>query len=291
VKLPHRPVAIQGRTAGAKGMWGFDPTDQSHEPSISIRPSQKKINLLTPLHRSHLILDLVSPSRVSKPSRLSMQTITCLSHNGVPDSAFKALIEKELDAIIQPLTDWDSPSSMLAVAKAIERAGHITGARLSRFAGGSTKALGLGRDFHRDEDDGDQYDDGDIFNNTLVSGRESFSEAPRSVFESAYELIIAGFHPLKLKLLYDKMQKIVTYVIDNFVKNLRIPVSESVEAFIIPGKVLFNLTRVKLIYFPNRSEGGVERRSDLFLLLTELKNRIRCYFPCRHGTCYRKPEI
>ena len=271
-------------------MWGIDPTDQSHEPGISIRPSQNKIKLLTPLHRSHLILDLVSPSRVSMPSRLSMQTITCLAHNGVPDSAFKALIEKELDAIIQPLTDWDNPSSMLTVAKAIERAGHITGARLSRFAGGSTKALGLGKDFHRDEDDSDQYDDGDIFNNKTVSGRESFSEAPRSVFESAYELVIAGFHPLKLRLLYDKIQKIVTYVIDNFVKNLHIPVSESVEAFIIPGRVLSNLTRVKLIHLTNRSEGGVERRSDLFLLLAELKNRIRCYFPCRHGTCYRKSE-
>ena len=244
MKLPHRPVAIQGRIAGAKGMWGLDPNDQSHEPCISIRPSQKKINLLTPLHRSHLILDLVSPSRVSKPSRLSMQTITCLSHNGVPDSAFKTLIEKELDAIIQPLTDWDSPNSMLAVAKAIERAGHITGARLSRFAGGSTKALGLGRDFHRDEDDGDRYDNGDLFNNTQVSGRESFSEAPRSVFEFAYELILAGFHPLKLELLYNKMQNIVTYVIDNFVKNLHIPVSESLEAFIIPGSILFDFIRV-----------------------------------------------
>ena len=59
--------------------------------------------------------------------------------------------------------------------------------------------------------------------------------------------------------------------------NLHIPVSESVEAFITPGKILSNLTRVKLIYLINRSEEGVERRSDLFLLLVELGNRIRCY--------------
>jgi RNA-dependent RNA polymerase len=99
---------------------------------------------------------------------------------------------------------------VLAVTKAIERAGHITSSRLSTFTGGSTKALGLGRDFHCDENKDDQYDNGAIFSNTLVSGSESFSEAPRSVFESAYELIIAGFHPLKLRLLYNKIQRIVT---------------------------------------------------------------------------------
>jgi hypothetical protein len=186
-----------------------------------------------------------------------MQTINCLSHNGVPDSAFKALIEQELDAIIQPLTDWEGPSSMLAVAKAVERAGRITGVRLQRVAGGSTKALGLGRDFHRDDDDGDADDEGGIFNNAepqVSSGRELFSEAPRSVFESAYELILAGFHPLKLKLLYDKMQKIVTYVIDNFVKNLRIPVSESVEAYIVPGRAQppFQTSEVDLFDFQIR---------------------------------------
>jgi len=83
-------------------------TDQSHKPGISIHLLQKKINLLTPLHCSHLIFDLVFPLRALMPSRLSMQTITCLSHNGVPDSAFKDLIENELDAIIQPLADWDN---------------------------------------------------------------------------------------------------------------------------------------------------------------------------------------
>jgi RNA-dependent RNA polymerase len=244
VKLPHRPVAVQGRRGGEKGMWTLDPTDQSPTapPRMYSRPSQNKINLPRPLHRAHLIFDLLAPSRVTMPSHLSTQTINCLSHNGVPDTAFKTLVEKELEAVIQPLTDWDGPGSMLAVAKAIERAGHITGARLQRLAGGSTKALGLSRDFHRDEDDGDRDDHGDVFQSLesqVSSGRESFSDAPRSAFESAYELLLAGFHPLKLKLLYDKMQKIVSYVVDNFVKNLRIPVSESVEAFIIPGEAQF----------------------------------------------------
>ena len=238
VKLPHRPVAVQGRFAGTKGMWELHPDDQSPTapPRLWYRPSQKKIDLPSPLDSAHLIFDLLAPSRVSMPSHLSMQTINCLSHNGVPDIAFNTLLEKELDGIIQPLTDWEGPGSMLAVAKAIERAGHITGARLQRFAGGSTKALGLSRDFHRDENDGDRDDDGGISDLQVSSGRESFSEAPRSVFESAYELIIAGFHPLKLRLLYDKMKNIVKYVVDNFVQNLRIPVSESIEAFIVPGK-------------------------------------------------------
>jgi hypothetical protein len=218
-------------------MWVLNSADQSPVPRIWIRPSQTKIRLPTPLDRAHRIFDLLAPSRVSIPSHLNIQTIVCLSHGGVPDESFKALAENELDAIVKPLADWESPGAMLSVAKAIERAGHLAGVRLQRFAGGSTKALGLGRGFHRDEDDDDRYDDTETSDSALVSGRDNFSGAPRSVFESTYELILAGFHPLKLEYLFNKMQKIVTYVIDNFVKNLRIPVSESVEAYIIPGNI------------------------------------------------------
>jgi len=51
-------------------------------------------------------------------------------------------------------------------------------ARLSIFSGGSMKALGLGRNFHHDEDDSDQYDHGDIINNTTVYGFIAASAEP-----------------------------------------------------------------------------------------------------------------
>lgn len=244
VKLSHRPVAVQGRIAGAKGMWVLHPDDQSPAapPRIWIRPSQKKINLQTPLHRAHLIFDLVCPSRVTIPSRLSMQTIVNLSHNGVPDCSFDSLIEKELEALIEPLTQWKDPHAMLTVAKAIEQAGHITGSRLQRLARGSTRALGLGRGFHRDEadeNDDDRDDGADLLPGAekIYSGRDVDSGAPLALFENAYELTLAGFHPLTFPPLYEKMRCIVSSVIDTSVKSYKIPVSESVEAFIIPGMI------------------------------------------------------
>jgi RNA-dependent RNA polymerase len=171
-----------------------------------------------------------------------MQTVINLSHNGVPDNSFNSLIKKELEALIEPLTQWNDPHAMLAVAKAVEQAGHITGSRLQRVAGGSTKALGLSRDFHRDEADADRYggDEGDDIlpgADQIYSGRDLGSGAPLSLFENAYELILAGFHPLTFPPLYEKMHKIVINVIDACVKSFHIPVSESVEAFIIPGRV------------------------------------------------------
>lgn len=128
---------------------------------------------------------------------------------------------------------------MLTVAKALSNAGRITGTRLQRLAGGSTKALGLSKDFHLD-DDTEEVDDADAkaFEEKELknlSGRDPISGAPISLFESAYELVLAGFHPLTCEPLGDKMHSIVKTVIDDFVESLKIPISESIEAFIIPG--------------------------------------------------------
>jgi RNA-dependent RNA polymerase len=173
-------------------MWILHPDDDSPFPRIWIRTSQKKITLPSPLHRAHLILDLVCPARVTTPSRLSQQTIINLAHNGVPDDSFNILVEKELQAIIEPLTNWSDPHATLAIAKAIDQAGHVTGSRLQRLAGGSTRALGLGRDFHRDDDDNDEHDEANDLSGAepqIHSGRDIYSGAPQSLFESAYDLI------------------------------------------------------------------------------------------------------
>ena len=255
VPLTHRSSAVQARIGGAKGMWMQHPNDTSLTPYIWVRPSQTKIKHPSPLCRAHRILELLSPEHVTMPSHLSMQTINNLSHNGVPHTVFTALIKTELEALIKPLMDWQHSHSMVTVAKFVHQAGRIGGARLQRVAGSSIKALGLSRDFHRDEVEGDMTPDGDdvtgLAERRVFTGRSEFNEAPLSLHESTYELILAGFHPLNFEFLYDKLKAVVTIAINSFVKNFHIPVSESLEAYILPGRhyLTFNHKELIRIYY------------------------------------------
>ena len=70
--LPHgMPTAVQGRVAGAKGMFMLHPYDRHPEPRVWIRDSQNKIKL-PKLERWHRILDLLKFAQpVSHPLQLS----------------------------------------------------------------------------------------------------------------------------------------------------------------------------------------------------------------------------
>jgi hypothetical protein len=249
VALAHRPFAVQIRNGGKKGMSMQDPNDTSIIPCIWNRPSQTKINYPSPLGRAHRILELLSPEHVIIPSHLTKQTINNLSHNGVPHTVFIALMKTELEALIQPLTDWRHSHSMVTVAKAVYQAGRIGGVRLQRVAGGSIKALGLSRNFHHDGVEGDVTPDGDDITDLGVpTGRSKFSEGPLSLYENAYELILAGFHPLTLEFLYDKMKNIIKKAMDSSVRSFRIRVPESLEAYILPGRCCHISSHDELIF-------------------------------------------
>ncbi|KZP15854.1 hypothetical protein FIBSPDRAFT_912406 [Athelia psychrophila] len=237
VNLPHKPSCVQARVTGAKGMWLEHPTDDSTEPKIWIRRSQKKISLPTPLDRSHRIFELICPSRVVAPSHLNMQVISNMSHNEVPDKAFSSLINEDLQATIKPLTNWSASHLLIGVAKAVHQTGRIHGTRLQRVAPASTRALGLALGFHREEVVEADVDEESPFAhafNAAPPGRCQFSGAPISVHENAYELLAAGFHPLRLEHLYQKMHSITKMSIDTSVKQYRITIMQSLEAFILP---------------------------------------------------------
>ncbi|KAF7966382.1 hypothetical protein HWV62_38905 [Athelia sp. TMB] len=185
VPLLHRPVAVQGRIGGAKGMWILHPNDNSTEPKIWIRLSQKKVNLpATPLDRSHRIFELVAPARVATPSSLDVQFINNLAHNGVPNEAFAHLTRESLKEIVRPLTSWVGPHAMVPLASAVYLTGGIRGTRLQRMAPGKTRAMGLARDFHREELAEAHIDQSPSLPGSaqiVSSGRCPFSGAPLSV--------------------------------------------------------------------------------------------------------------
>jgi len=241
MQYPTRPTAIQGRIGGAKGMWVLHPeaNEQVMDGSckIWIRVSQKKISLQDPPLVSHRMLELLAPSRVTGPSRLSSQTLVNIAHNGVPHEIIKELMTAGLKADIQELTSWGQPDSMLLVWRAVEKAGNVALARMRRRSTGELRALGLGQmrplDSQQNEDeDFEMLEEGPSQD---LTGRKPFSGQPVTLHEVAMELLQAGFHPMKLKLLFSKLECILTLVIDDYVRDFHVPIPESMEAYIVPG--------------------------------------------------------
>ncbi|KAG2122046.1 RNA dependent RNA polymerase-domain-containing protein [Suillus cothurnatus] len=245
IQYPSRPTAVQGRIAGAKGMWVLHPDPEYQVADgplkIWIRNSQNKIDC-GPLHKvdtAHRIFDLVAPSRVTGPSRLSGGTLVNLAHNGVPTGILKELMADGLHNEVRQLTEWNGPDSMLMVWQAVERAGRVVICRLRRRIAGQARAFGLGQ-LRPNEELSDEIDDNDhdvTLDQRVASdsrSRNPYSGQPISLHESVLELLQAGFHPLKLDPLFCKLQSVVTLVLDDYVKNCHIPVKESLEAYIIP---------------------------------------------------------
>lgn len=258
-----RPTAVQGRIAGAKGLWVLHPRDRSPDavPKIWIRSSQTKIKLdYNNLHSAHLIFDLVAPPRVTLPSRLSRLTILNLSHNGVPTQTFVDLMEETLNEQVQALTRWTHPQDMQLLWQNVNRIGHVSASRVQQFALGASRALGLSGRIKEDmypsdepadllkellDSSGDRELDGEAGATLLAeletAGpvpqrlRNKFTGEPLTIHGVVMDLLQAGFHPLKLPFLYDKLKKITSDVIEDVIRDFHVTVPLSAEAFIVPG--------------------------------------------------------
>jgi len=231
--------AVQGRIAGAKGVWILHPehqTIQLEEPKIWIRESQNKINLdLTSPNtsRAHLIFDLVAPAHLTCPTRLNMQTIVNLSHNGVPNYIFEELMEKGIQSDFQRLTTWEGETAMKSLLHTVAQLGGLSSIRLGRELAGLGRALGYGRAERAEIGSEELQGDCDP---PQATGRARFSGEPTALVEKIFEMIAAGFHPLTSKVLWEDLEQMVKNHISSYILSFHIPTPESLEAFIIPGE-------------------------------------------------------
>ncbi|TFY77228.1 hypothetical protein EWM64_g6785 [Hericium alpestre] len=237
-----RPTAVQGRIAGAKGVWLLHPHDRvpTDPPRIWIRDSQNKINLpaLATLDRAHLIFDLVQQSTLNAPSRLSMQLIVNLSHNGVPDDVFKELLRKGMEEECSALTKWNGPEAMPLLWDAVNKVGRVTGMRVQKLAGGLSRALGLSRRFDlQDDDDDDEEEPPDVETGLeqSVSTPSGNGGPPASACEVSMMMLQAGFKPQSCGFLHEKLRFVVKDALAAYIKKYRIAVPQSAEAFIVPA--------------------------------------------------------
>jgi hypothetical protein len=162
-----------------------------------------------------------------------MQTIINLSHNKVPDDVFGKLMEDGIQADVQSLTSWEGETAMKSLLHAVAQLGGLSGIRLRRELAGLGRVLGYGK-AEKVEQSSEELQ-GDC-NPMQATGRFKLSGEPIAVVEKAFEMIAAGFHPSTSKILWQCLEKMVKKHISSYILKFHIPIPESLEAFIIPGK-------------------------------------------------------
>ncbi|KAL0952028.1 hypothetical protein HGRIS_008673 [Hohenbuehelia grisea] len=232
------PSAVQGRVAGAKGVWILHPYDHDMKspPKIWIRKSQNKINLKG-LDRAHRIFNLCGPARHAGRCSLSLQSILNLSHNGAPNEVFVELLEEGLKEDIAPLFDWSQPERLWY---ALAKAGNVTASRAQRIMGNNNgRALGLqGRSFEKETvstaglNEEETEDDAEAKGGW--TGRKEPSGQPTGVFESGLEMLQAGFHPKHCKPLWSSVRSAVKLQVEKAAETPKLPVNQSTTALIVP---------------------------------------------------------
>lgn len=230
--------AVQGRFGGSKGVWLLHPDHQLPDdnlPRIWVRDSQKKISHDTSARdddgrsRAYFIFDFVAPSRLVFPSRLNKQTVMNLSSNGVPTSVFTELLEAAVRRDFEDLTIWEGDEAMEFLMSNVMRIGGVAGARAAKKAGTMARIQGL-----RGREIGDiQLSQASDIG--FVEESDAPSGPPQALAEKIYDMITAGFHPLRSEVLYASLGQFILNVIRAYVYECKIPIPESCEAFIVPG--------------------------------------------------------
>lgn len=231
--------AFQGRLGGSKGVWLLHPNHQLPDdspPRVWIRDSQKKITHVTAPRdddgrsRAYFIFDFVAPARLVFPSRLNRQTVVNLSSNGVPTAVFTELLEAAVQQDFEDLTIWEGEEAMEYLISNVMRIGGVAGARAASKAGSMARIQGLrGREI-------EDVHPSQLSDFAVVEDWDKPSGLPPpSLGERIYDLIIAGFHPLRCESLYESLGNFILSVIRTYVFECKIPIPESCEAFIVPG--------------------------------------------------------
>ena len=231
LNLPSRPIAVQGRVAGSKGLWILHPDDRSHQepPRIWIRDSQCKVKLPSLEKGSaHVIFDVITQSNhIKVPARLNYQVIMNLAENGVDSHVFENLVHDGLSEMFTEYTRWDGPGAMPLLWHAVNNLGSVTRTRLQITAQGLERAIGLSTRFEMDRRNEDdlEFEDED----------PSVNSDEKSLYQTVLELIQAGFTPQSCPILFEKMRYVVQQAMGRYLDKYHLEVRQSAEAFIVPG--------------------------------------------------------
>ncbi|KAF8639473.1 hypothetical protein AX17_001493 [Amanita inopinata Kibby_2008] len=257
-ELERIPTAIQFRLGGHKGMLILRTEYLQNGPPCSefkvwLRPSQTKIKYpSTPeLNPAHFTLDLLRTSSIRTPSQLSPEIIINLSENSFKPNSVNVihqvlpdLMEKTLLEVVQALTEWDGPEAMFTLWSNVERAGNVNSIRRAREMVGLQRFKGIGNRDYEDEDEEDEDTridrdsegefDTTIGQRSLAWWPDQVSGCPSPLEETVLYLLDAGFVPQSCPILREKLKHAVTTKIKNKIEQMKITISCSATAFVIP---------------------------------------------------------
>ncbi|KAG8896545.1 hypothetical protein FRC00_005752 [Tulasnella sp. 408] len=255
--LQSMPTALQGRIAGAKGLWILNPHDRGNRPKIWLTKSQVKIAYAPEELEedpSRRIFDLLRVSQVKEPVRLPMHPIINFAHNGIPHTVFSELLQESLKSTIdEVLEDWESDDAVAIWSMVFNRSGvgNIRKRRYDRF---SERMFGNFRDTEEKEENlwtSEGFTSFGDINNLVDSGPDPNSGWPSKLAEQIIELLEAGFTPSKSTHLAALMKSYLKMEVKWITREYRIPLKRSAEVFaapdfsrtLKPGEVFFRSSR------------------------------------------------
>ncbi|KAJ7170306.1 RNA dependent RNA polymerase-domain-containing protein [Mycena crocata] len=235
------PTAIQCRIQGhhfyIPGLLVLDGTQGDTEPTVWLRPSQRKINYLDcgeedPTLRT---IDMLRSSNAKADCRIPVETIINLSENSVPSTVFIKCAEETLNNILAPLISWQGRHAMEKLWCAVAHVGGVMSARRARHETVLARVKGYVEHQHEGSD---ADDDDKVTSQSLAWWVDEISGSPSSLEETVMYLLDSGFTPQDCAVLRSKLQMVVQGCVDRYINSYRIdlPSGFSSMAFIVPDE-------------------------------------------------------
>jgi hypothetical protein len=199
------PCAIQGRIAGAKGVWIIDPSlDFNSGDFIRIRASQNKFKTGMPQEDMeedplHYTFDLIKNGHCTYPAFLNTQVIQCLAVGGVPTEIFQDLLREYIYRIRSIIT---ANKSVKVLRDWVSKCGNLMGDRWEKESNVKKdfwNSRTVNDEFNKEQDDpfSSTSSTFNSWTNILASNIKAkdnkYSGQPGSPYEVVVRLLDSGF--------------------------------------------------------------------------------------------------
>ncbi|KAI8883552.1 RdRP-domain-containing protein [Backusella circina FSU 941] len=239
------PCAIQGRIAGAKGVWVIDPSlDFNSGDFIQIRSSQNKFKtgmLQEDMEEDplHYTFDLVKNGQCTYPACLNTQVIQCLAVGGVPTKVFEDLLKEYIHRIRSVIT---ANKSVKILRDWVSKCGNLMADRWEKESNvkkGFWNSRTLDDTYDEDEDypfssSSSSFNSWiNILSSSVKSKDNKYSGQPGSPYEVVVRLLDSGFD-LTNSYVSNRITHIFREIMRSITTKYKIEVEQSCTVTCIP---------------------------------------------------------
>ncbi|WVQ64983.1 uncharacterized protein L199_003153 [Kwoniella botswanensis] len=295
-----RPSVVQMRVGGSKGLLALMSHDQAAQyPGKDILLRDSMIKALSASNYeddpSLLTVDVLKCEVLKIGANISSEAIIAMVHNGVPAQVFVKMAENELDALrdaflpsqLEGESEDDMFTRIFRSCYGIGGVGMGQKKRKTRQEGKSLRAAGLAKGHWNDEDGNNDDDDGDPM---TVNAAERFdvdpiSGQPNSLCEALMEAVVSGFNPATSPYAASKLHHVMETLSKKIVRGFKIPVQQSLTAFIVPDSLQLLAPDELFICFSGK--GPIHETTQI--PIPYLEGEVLAYrSPCKVPTDVRK---